>query len=1709
MMAAQPVINEILASNQNVIQDADGDYSDFIELYNQGDQPVNLAGWYLTDDDELLDKWEFPSVSLAPGQYLVVFASGKDRRIAGSELHTNFALEQNGEYLALVQPDGSTIASAFAPEFPLQHEDISYGIASEGSSSSLIGLGSTGQVLIPTSGGLGTSWTQPAFVPDSSWTTGPLGIGYNTADDPPVSTTVLQVDFNDRGNSTNTQPGFNSFLIGGAEGSIQSGSITRTFGSHDVTLINASPFGFDDRLRTTPANAGDFTEAQLLQDFIFSRDETGTGGLDVVIDGLTPGSIYTLTVWSFDTGSPNERISDWTANGISVEDYAFDGTASPTSNDTYRFGFVVAADSQGEILLQGRKDASTVDFAVFLNALRLETGDTLNPPNANVLRVDFNDRTEGEPGTTNTEPGYSTMSLDDNGSNFDGVTVNISAFGGAVLDDRDRSVPVDSGAFTLDQVYDDIIYTTGPASSGMEILIQGLAPNASYDLLLRSLDAFASGARTSSWSEVSGTEPLTVAASYTFDGSVAPASNDSNVIRASLTSSPQGTLILRGVQTTADRSVVINAIELTRSGFGDIVRTDIEADMHGNNSSALVRVPFTVSNAAAVDQLLFDVQYDSGFVAYLNGQEVARRNAPTSAGVPPAYNAAATAERTTSEAVAPETIDLTSFKHLLVQGSGNVLAIHALNSAASDSDFLIAPQLRAITLGGAALKYFETPTPGAANSTGVIDFVAPVVTSVSHGFFDDPFALSLSTATPGADIYYTFDGSIPGPSNSAAALYSAPIIIDSTTVFRTAAVMEGFASSPTSTETYIFLEDVLTQDPLANPNGLFYPTIWQGNAAADYEMDSRVVAQWDDNNPANDDFGVREALVSIPTMSIVMDHDDLWNSSNGIYPNATSRGDSWRRPGSIEYIDPITGEKFQFNVGVQMHGEASRDNARLKKHSFRLIFNPEFDGPGRLRFPLFDNSAFADINTVVMRASFTDSFATRTVSGRYSPLDSTYTRDVWMRDMQIAMGHLSADSTYVHLYINGLYWGLYSPAERVDDAFLAAHLGGAEEDWDILRDFNELDRGSRATYDAMFALARQMPTGDANAIYQQLQGRNADGTSNPSLPVYLDVDNFIDYMILHLYAGAEDWPSHNWVAARNRVNPGNGFQFFTWDQEIVMDGRFRDRTENANNTSTPGELFQRLRSSSEFRLRFADRVQKHFFNGGALTNEVAQERWQWRADQIEAAIIGESARWGDAREGEVVTVPPTTTIPLMNVNHWRSTIADVRDRQIPQSYTLALSRFQADGLFPTLVAPSFSQHGGQVPPGYGLTMSAPAGAIWYTLDGTDPRLAGRSALLYTGSPITISETVTVRARAQSGGQWSPLTEALFAIPVGDLRISEVHYNPAEFAGVADRQDIEFIELVNAGSQTLSLDGVQIGGFADDPYVFASGLSLEPGERMIVARNPSVFDFVYGGGFKLAPQGFGPRNLSNGGEQITLLGPLSNVLQDFTYSSEAPWPAGPDGLGSSLEIVDALGDSSDPLNWRASHYAGGSPGASGMPGDYDGNNIVQNGDYQDWSSNFGASVARGTIADGNRNGVVDAADYVVWRKWLSSTGAATASAAIVSEEPLSLSIETSNDASTAPLDVAFGILSAEPPSSNRILRSAQRNIFAIAEPRQQDLLLAANVPAHDAGALDGADELPAPGRHRAELRPSVREMRPFSSIRDQAIDELLAASLGSS
>ena len=125
------VISEFLADNSSGIKDEDGDRNDWIELYNNGDEAVSLEGWWLTDKASSLTQWRFPAITIQPNQFLLVWASGKNRTRAGYPLHTNFSLSKGGEYLGLYRPHATSgvplKVDEFAPVFPALPPDVSYG----------------------------------------------------------------------------------------------------------------------------------------------------------------------------------------------------------------------------------------------------------------------------------------------------------------------------------------------------------------------------------------------------------------------------------------------------------------------------------------------------------------------------------------------------------------------------------------------------------------------------------------------------------------------------------------------------------------------------------------------------------------------------------------------------------------------------------------------------------------------------------------------------------------------------------------------------------------------------------------------------------------------------------------------------------------------------------------------------------------------------------------------------------------------------------------------------------------------------------------------------------------------------------------------------------------------------------------------------------------------------------------------------------------------------------------------------------------------------------------------------------------------------------------------------------------------------------------------------------------------------------------------
>ena len=195
-----------MASNSDTLNDEDGDAEDWIELFNQSTTPLNLSGWHLTDDAGELTKWTLPDITLAPGGFLLVFASSKDRDDPASELHSNFKLSSGGEYLALVRPDGLTVEHGYGPTYPQQVSNISYGLPQGASSVTLLNPGAPSTYIVPTNGDDDVnegqnpnSWITPAF-DDSSWKNATTGLGYATGNpdtfDPFINTDIQGDLFN-------------------------------------------------------------------------------------------------------------------------------------------------------------------------------------------------------------------------------------------------------------------------------------------------------------------------------------------------------------------------------------------------------------------------------------------------------------------------------------------------------------------------------------------------------------------------------------------------------------------------------------------------------------------------------------------------------------------------------------------------------------------------------------------------------------------------------------------------------------------------------------------------------------------------------------------------------------------------------------------------------------------------------------------------------------------------------------------------------------------------------------------------------------------------------------------------------------------------------------------------------------------------------------------------------------------------------------------------------------------------------------------------------------------------------------------------------------------------------------------------------------------------------------------------------------------------
>ena len=1475
--AQELMIAEFMAANHQGLQDEDGDFSDWIEIYNTGREPISMGGWYLSNDEQDLTQWEFPDVVISGQGFLRVFASGKNRTAPESELHTSFKLNREGEYLALVGPDGMTIATEFFPEYPRQIGDVSYGALMGIETTLLVSNEGAARMFLPADDQLGTDWIEPGF-DDSTWTRADMGLGYDRTPAPDATREDV------------TQPG--------------------------------------DWIDPTSFNSPASEE------------------VDKAIDN-----------------NPQTKYLNF---------------------DKLNAGFTVAPSSGPSVI----------------TGLRLTSAN------------DAPDR----------DPTSFTLFGSTDGLSF------VEIAHGSVPDFPSRFFTVEI-AFANDQAYTH------------------------YQLLFPTVQN-ANAAVAMQIAEVE------------FLGSLGPG-----------------------------------------TAFSDLISTDVETAMYGRNTSMYLRIPFSVEAAQPLDWLALHVRYNDGFVAFLNGVEIAHSHAPDIL----TYDSAATADRPHDLALVSERFDLSDYAYLIQPGA-NVLAIQALNDEADSPDFLIQAQLENTQVIIGDNGYFESPTPGNVNGQISLGLVSDPLVDRERGFYDTPFEVTMACLTDGATLLYTLDGS--APTMATGNEYVGPIFIDRTTTLRAAAFRDEWRPSQVVTHTYLFLEDIAVQDQAAAlAAGL--PTSWNGQAA-DYGLDRRVIG-----SNGRDDFDgkyaatIKEDLQSLPSISLVIDIDDMFGPQ-GIYANPTNRGANWERPVSLELIYSDGREGFQENAGIRIQGGAFRRFDLTLKKSFRMVFREEY-GATKLSYPLFGPDAVDEFDNFILRANSNDAW-------RYGGGGALYVRDTFAMDTVRAMGNVASHSTFVHLYINGFYWGLYNPVERPDAAFSASYHGGDKDSWDALNQDSVPD-GNYDAWNRLLALLNEDVSD--NEVYQRLQGNDPDGTRNPDYEDLLDVENMIDYMILNFYVGNNDWPHRNWWAGRDRDN-GDGFQFYPWDTETALSGLNTDRTSVNNAVARP---YAALRDNAQFRTLFADHVHRHFFNDGVLyvnpdhpdwdpahpeDNQPAA-RFAALADLVERAIVGESARWGDQ----------LNNTPYTRDQHWAKQRDSLLTGYFPRRSEIVLEQLRNAGLYPHIDAPIFSQQGGRVDSGFEVSLDAPAGTIYYTVDGTDPimpvqieelsrttlvasnslkrvlvpstanggsalgsawrtvggvddstwisgsygvgydtstnydtligidvdgpmrgtvtsvfiripfdlndealdqlnfmtlrmryddgfvaylngvliasenapgniqwnsaataghddsaavqfrsldvstsvgalqpgqnvlaihglnvsrgssdflidaelvvgqrRVVGEQPLAqeYAG-PIALADTTTIKARAFDGFEWSALSEASFSVGRPALAITELHYHPSDptaaeqAAGFDNENDFEFVELINPGTAPLDLTGVRFVDGIEFDFTDIAEPWLAPGQYVLLVKHVDAFEARYG--FDLPVVGVYTGRLSNTGEHLKLVDTEGQTLLEFSYGTEAPWPALSDGSGPSLEIVDMAEDPTQPENWHASDFNGGSPGGPSL------------------------------------------------------------------------------------------------------------------------------------------------------------------------------------
>ena len=931
-------------------------------------------------------------------------------------------------------------------------------------------------------------------------------------------------------------------------------------------------------------------------------------------------------------------------------------------------------------------------------------------------------------------------------------------------------------------------------------------------------------------------------------------------------------------------------------GYGD---NDDNTIIQNNSLSVFIRKAFTVTSVADVQEILLHIDYDDAFVAYLNGNEIARGNI-TSAGAPdydhPADNY--DHEARMFQGGQPELFVVDDPAAVLQDGS-NVLAIQIHNFNAESSDLTAIPflSLGKTTPGGGQLsehlgagtkqlhtnfkitsdgeflllldpsgdlvdsvftrqlpadvslgrkpdgagswQYFQQPTPGASNDTPGFETMAGEVSfSVEGGYHNDAFQLELTAANEQDKIYYTTDGSLPGIS---ATLYNDPISVNQTMVVRARILNDNSLPGTTKTHTYLL-----------------------------------------------------QTSHQLPVISISTDPDHLWDYNEGLYvmgPNAESATphyganfwQDWERPIHIEMYEPDGDLAFAQDAGVRIFGGWSRANAQKSL----AIFARKSYGEGTINYQIFPDMDMDEFSSLVLRNSGND---WNNTMFRDALLTSLFHEDVDKQSYRPAV-----------IYLNGEYWGMQNIREKVNEDFLGSHHDLDPDDI-IMVETNAVPvEGDEQEYkDLITFITNNNLSSEANYAY---------------VAERMDVFNYIQYLIGNIYADNKDWPGNNIKYWKSNAT-GSKWRWITYDTDFGFD-IYNEGNVNYNtlryakdpygpdwpNPPWSTLLFRKLLENESFKNdfinAFADRLNT------ALLPELVQAKIEEMKSRIAPEIGDHLGRWGGnmgswewnvTRMHDFAADRPTAVRQHIrtefNLSATRQLTLEVNDEAYGdiQINTLSLNDYPWKGIYFQGVPVQLRA----VPqPGYAFVR-------W------DGDFTGTSSTL----SVNLVKNSTVMAIFEEGDS-----------ELNSIVINEINYNSSD-----DFDTDDWVELHNKGSEDINISGWILKDDDDThEFIFPENTVLNSGEFLVVCRDMAAFSALVSGVDAIGDMDFG---LSSAGDCVRLYTHEMVLTDEVCFLSQHPWPASPDGTGATLALKNPSLDNTKPANWYGlSGY--GTPGAENL------------------------------------------------------------------------------------------------------------------------------------------------------------------------------------